>query len=62
MVGLARTYHDAHFASDVLLGAVIGTLVGKSVVAHNTTIRSDKLVLLPDVSRGLIGVRISGRF
>jgi hypothetical protein len=62
MVGLARTYHDAHFASDVLLGAVIGTLVGKSVVAHNTTIRSDKLVLLPDVSRGLIGIRITGSF
>jgi hypothetical protein len=44
------------------LAAVIGTLVGKSVVAHNTTIRSDKLVLLPDLSHGLIGIRISGRF
>jgi len=62
MVGLARTYHDAHFASDVLLGAMIGTLVGKSVVAHNTSLRSDKLVLLPDVSRGLIGIRITGSF
>ncbi len=62
LVGLARTYHDAHFASDVLLGAVIGTLVGKSVVAHNSALRSDKLVLLPEVSRGLIGVRIAGNF
>jgi hypothetical protein len=62
LVGLARTYHHAHFASDVVLGAVIGTLVGKSVVAHNTTSRSDKLVLLPEVSRGLIGLRISGNF
>ncbi len=62
LVGVARTYHDAHFASDVLLGATIGTLVGKSVVAHNKTMRSNKLVLLPDVSPGLIGVRIVGRF
>ena len=62
MVGLARTYHDAHFASDVLLGAMIGTLVGKSVVAHNTSLRSDKLVLLPDVSQGLIGIRMTGSF
>ena len=35
LVGLARTYHQAHFASDVVAGAMIGTLVGKSVVAHN---------------------------
>jgi hypothetical protein len=62
LVGLARTYHHAHFASDVVAGAVIGTLVGKSVVAHNASLRSGKLVLLPDFSQGLIGVRIAGRF
>ncbi len=62
LVGLARTYHQAHFASDVLLGATIGTLVGKSVVAHNAGLRTGKLVLLPDFSRGLIGVRIAGSF
>lgn len=62
MVGLARTYHDAHFASDVLMGAVIGTLVGKSVVAHSPATHSDKLILLPDFSQGLIGIHIFGRF
>lgn len=62
LVGLARTYHHAHFASDVLAGAMIGTLVGKSVVAHNTDLRSDKVVLLPDASGGLIGLRIAGSF
>ena len=62
LVGLARIYHHAHFASDVVLGAIIGTLVGKSVVAHNTALRSNKLVLLPDVSQGLIGIHLSGRF
>jgi hypothetical protein len=62
MVGVARTYHDAHFASDVLLGAVIGTLVGNSVVKHNKSLRSNKLSLLPEVSPGLVGARIVGRF
>ena len=62
LVGLARTYHQAHFASDVLAGAMIGTLVGKSVVAHNAILRSNKVVLLPDVSRGLIGLRLAGNF
>lgn len=62
LVGLARTYHHAHFASDVMAGAMIGTLVGKSVVAHNASLRSGKVVLLPEVSQGLIGVRIAGSF
>ena len=62
LVGLARTYHHAHFASDVVAGAMIGTLVGKSVVAHNATLRTGKLVLLPEMGGGLIGVRIAGSF
>lgn len=62
LVGLARTYHHAHFASDVLAGAMIGTLVGKSVVSRNADLRSRQVVLLPEVSRGLIGVRIAGSF
>jgi PAP2 superfamily len=62
LVGLARTYHQAHFASDVVAGAMIGTLVGKSVVKHNTTLRSGKLVLLPEVGGGLMGLRIVGSF
>lgn len=62
LVGLARTYHHAHFASDVIAGAMIGTLVGKGVVEHNASLRSGKLVLLPDLAPGLIGVRINGSF
>ena len=34
-VGAARIYHDAHFASDVLAGAVIGTATGVAVVRYN---------------------------
>ena len=32
-IGTARMYHDAHFLSDVVAGAAIGTLTGRAVVA-----------------------------
>lgn len=62
LVGLARAYHHAHFASDIVAGAIIGSLVGKSVVAHNAELRSGKVVLLPEAGPGLIGIRIAARF
>lgn len=62
LVGVARMYHDAHFASDVLAGAMIGTLVGKSVVAHTKSVRSAKAVVLPEFAPGLIGVRLTRDF
>lgn len=62
LVGAARMYHDAHFASDVLAGALIGTLVGKSVVAHNKQMRSGQVALLPEITPGMVGVRMVGKF
>ena len=62
MVGVARSYHDAHFASDILMGALIGTLVGKSVMAHNKSLHSGKMVLMPEMAPGLIGVRMVSVF
>jgi membrane-associated phospholipid phosphatase len=35
LVGLARMYDDKHWASDVVLGAGIGTISGLSVVRYN---------------------------
>jgi membrane-associated phospholipid phosphatase len=35
MVGLARMYDDKHWASDVVLGAGIGTISGLAVVRYN---------------------------
>jgi hypothetical protein len=35
LVGLARVHHQAHFASDVVAGAAIGTAVGRTVVLTN---------------------------
>lgn len=62
LVGVARSYHDAHFASDVLTGALIGTLVGKSVVAHNKPMRHGKVVLLPELTPELVGIRLVRSF
>jgi hypothetical protein len=62
LVGVARSYHGAHFASDVLAGALVGTLVGKSVVAYNSQLRAGKVVILPEVGPGLIGLRLTHNF
>lgn len=62
LVGVARSYHDAHFASDILAGALIGTLVGKSVVAHNKQMRPGQVVVLPEIAPGLVGVRMASKF
>lgn len=62
LVGVARMYHDAHFASDVTASAIIGMWVGKSVVAHNKLLRPDKVVLLPEIAPGLVGLRMVGVF
>lgn len=62
LAGVARAYHDKHFASDILTGAVVGTLVGKSVVAHNKDLRGNKLTVTPAVSQGMVGLQIAGRF
>ena len=51
-VGLARMDHRAHFASDVVAGAMIGTTVGRSIVGLNNRERggsnSLSLVMLDD--------------
>jgi membrane-associated phospholipid phosphatase len=35
-VGLARIEQEAHFPSDVVAGAIIGTVVGKTIVRYNS--------------------------
>jgi membrane-associated phospholipid phosphatase len=62
LVGVARSYHDAHFTSDILAGALIGTLVGKSVVAHNRQMRSGQVTVSPEITPGLVGVRVDRKF
>ncbi len=62
LVGIARIYHGAHFASDVFAGAMIGTTVGKSVVGYNQTFRAAKITLEPDIAPGRLGLRLAGNF
>jgi membrane-associated phospholipid phosphatase len=62
LVGIARSYHDAHFASDILAGAIIGTWVGKSVVGYNQQHRANKVVLMPEIAPGLLGLRLAATF
>ena len=35
LTGLSRVYHDRHWASDVIMGAAVGTLVGRAARALN---------------------------
>lgn len=55
LVGLARIEQEAHFPSDVLAGAIIGTVVGKSIVRYNKG-RHGKYTLLPVMDGQTTGV------
>jgi membrane-associated phospholipid phosphatase len=62
LVGFARIYHNAHFTSDVLAGALIGTFVGNSIVSFNQQQRTSKVVFMPMVTPDATGVMVQIRF
>ena len=53
MVGLSRMYHEQHWASDIVMGAAIGTFAGLKTVRFNHTRTGNK------VDRILLGTRVT---
>jgi membrane-associated phospholipid phosphatase len=43
LVGLSRIYHDRHWASDVVMGAAVGTFAGQKTVRFNKTHAGNRL-------------------
>lgn len=63
LVGVARMYNDAHFASDVTASAIIGTYIGRSVVKHNKHAHKNRFLVLPELLQdGGVGIRVAGLF
>jgi membrane-associated phospholipid phosphatase len=64
LVGMARIYEDAHWTSDALAGALIGTAVGTAIVHFNEKKRkADKketgIFITPLLARGTGGIAIT---
>jgi len=67
LVGLSRVEHRQHFMSDVVASAVIGTFVGKTVVAHNQGLRAKArakvaVSFAPMVGPGSYGLSLALKF
>lgn len=67
LVGVARVEQRQHFLSDVVAGGLIGTFVGKAVVAHNQALRTDarsklSVSFTPIVAPGSYGISVAMTF
>lgn len=62
LVGYARVYHNAHFTSDVLAGAAIGSLVGTALVRFNERLRGSGMSLAPIAVHKGVGFSLAKEF
>jgi len=56
VVGLARIEQNAHFASDVVAGAIIGTVVGRAVVARHNKSAQHGMTVAPLIDGRQLGL------
>lgn len=61
-VGFSRLYQDKHWASDVLLGAVIGELCGRVVTDFHARMGTSRLTIAPAVSPDGASLALVGKF
>lgn len=64
LVGYSRIEQNAHFASDVVAGAIIGTIVGRAVVHRHAPAmaRPSAFVVSPYFDRGVSGLAFAKSF
>lgn len=60
-VGFSRMYQDKHWASDIILGAAIGELCGRIVMATHVK-NGNKVSIVPTVSENSAGLALLGRW
>ena len=61
LVAMQRVYYNAHWTSDVFVGAVVGTVVGIKVVRLNQG-KSDNLSLTPIINDDFLGIGATIKF
>ena len=58
-VGFSRMYQDKHWASDALLGAAIGELCGRVVVARHAAPGGQAFTVTPTIMAGGAGLSVA---
>lgn len=61
-VGFSRLYQDKHWASDVVLGAVIGELCGRVVTNYHAGNGGRRVAITPMVSADALSLALVGRW
>jgi len=62
LVGVARIEQNTHFASDVIAGAILSTVVGRAVVRRNSGAKTALFDVRPYVEAQGYGLRLSKDF